>query len=132
MHQYIDGDYVVTNYDSGAVVRELRFVPVPTADPVTWLIDIGPFTDRFSTSKTAVDFSTDPVVMAFDKDLGRRKWIDLKDPRVAAVLSYLTGATVPGMGTLATPLLTGAQMTAILTTPVSAAENLALRKLYFS
>jgi len=106
-------------------------VPPPPPDPCQWLIDIGPFTDRFGASKSAIDFSTDPVVMAFDKDLSRRKWIDLQDARVAAVLTYLTGTPVAGMGTLATPLITGAQKTAILTTPVTLAENLALRRLYF-
>lgn len=105
--------------------------PAPAPDPAQWLIDIGPFTDRFGAAKTAIDFSTDPVVMAFYKDLSRRKWIDLQDARVAAVLTYLTGVAVPGLGTLATPLLTAAQKTAILTTPIAPAENLALRKLYF-
>ncbi len=111
----------------------VTFLPPATPiDPCAWLIDIGPFTDRFGASKTAIDFSTDPVIMAFDKDLSRRKWIDLQDPRVAAVLTYLTGATVAGLGTLATPLITGAQKTAILTAPVATAENLALRRAYFS
>lgn len=35
MNTFIDGDYVVTEYDSGAVVRELRFAPAPEAAPRT-------------------------------------------------------------------------------------------------
>lgn len=30
MKQFIEGDFLVTEYDSGAVARELRFVPVAT------------------------------------------------------------------------------------------------------
>ncbi len=108
------------------------FLPAAApVDPCAWLIDTGPFTDRFGDKKTAVDFSTDPVVMAFDKDLGRRQWVDLKDPRVAAALNYMAGHTAAGLGTMLTPILTDAEVAAILTTPVAPSENLALRKQYF-
>lgn len=106
--------------------------PKPTqVDPTLWLIDIGPFTDRFGSKKLLVDMSTDPFVIAFDKDLGRRKWIDLKRSDVAIALNYLSGDTIPGVGTIAAPILTHEEVATILTTPVAPQENLALRKLYF-
>ena len=99
-------------------------IPQPVvADPTTWLIDVGPFYDRFSTAKTAVLTSTDAGVKAIMADVQIRKWIDLQRADVASSLAYI-GSVVPS--------LTPAMQTAILTTPVSAEENLALRKLYFS
>ena len=51
------------------------------------------------------------------------KWIDLQRVDVAASLAYV-GSVVP--------TVTATLQTAILTTPVSESENLALRKMYFS
>ena len=97
--------------------------PAPAADPTASLIDIGPFYDRFSTAKMAVLTSTDAGVKAIMADVQIRKWIDLQRADVASSLVYI-GSVVAA--------LTPAIQTAILTTPVSAEENLALRKLYFS
>lgn len=108
-------------------------VPTPVTPPVwAWYIDIGPFSDRFGVKAFAVDSSPDPFVQSFNRDLNRRKWVDLKDPRVAMALGYLAGQTVPGIGTIAAPILTPAEVNIFLTTPVQPEENLALRKLYFS
>ena len=107
-------------------------IPEPTPPPVwEWYIDIGPFVDRFGVKSLALDTSTDPIVQTFSKDLSRRKWINLQDPRVSMTLGYLTGVTVPGIGTIAAPILTPAEVTDILTAPVTPEENLALRKQYF-
>lgn len=121
--QYPDGNY--------------RALPEPPApEPVApdwlWLIDLGPFTDRLGLASAAIDLSTEPGVMVIRNDLARRKWIDLQDPRVIAALWYLAGQAHPVLGTLAQPLLTAEVVTATLSTPVAAEENLALRKLYFS
>lgn len=97
--------------------------PAPPADPCQWLIDIGPFFDRFGAAKMAVLTSTDAGVKAILQDIQVRKWIDLQRPDVASSLAYV-GSVVPSV--------TGPLQTAILTTPVAAAENLALRRLYFS
>lgn len=104
----------------------------PPADPCEWLLDIGPFTDRFGSKKWAVDMSADPFVQAFNRDLNRRKWVDLQDERVAVALNYMAGHTIPGIGTIAAAILTDAEVATFLTTPVVAEENLALRKLYFA
>ena len=94
--------------------------PAPTWE---WLIDIGPFFDRFGAAKMAVLTSADAGVQAILKDVQIRKWLDLKLPELAQSVAYV-GTKVPAM----TAELQGA----ILNTPVAAAENLALRKLYFS
>ena len=126
-----DAEYMQENYPEG----NYNLVPSPsetTPPPVwEWYIDIGPFVDRFGTKSLALDTSTDPIVQAFSKDLSRRKWINLQDPRVSMTLGYLAGVTVPGIGTIAAPILTPAEVTDILTAPVTPEENLALRKQYF-
>ena len=95
---------------------------VPVADPCEWLIDIGPFYDRFGPAKMAVLTSTDAGVKAILSDTGVRKWIDLKRTDVASSLAYI-GSKVPAVD--------ATLQTAILTTPVAVEENRALRKLYF-
>lgn len=97
-------------------------VPPVVVDPCQWLIDLGAFYDRFGNAKMAVLTSADAGVKAIMSDVAIRKWIDLQRGDVASSLAYI-GSVVPA--------LTGALQTAILTTPVTADENRALRKLYF-
>jgi hypothetical protein len=116
-------------FDNGVLTKRPVPVPpeppiiVPPIDPVSWLIDIGPFYDRFGAAKTAVLTSADAGVKAIMSDVSIRKWIDLQRADVAQSLAYI-GSKVASV----TPAL----QTAILTTPVLPEENLALRKLYFS
>ena len=95
----------------------------PTPQPWEWLIDIGPFFDRFGAAKMAVLTSSDVGVQAILKDTQVRKWLDLKLPEIASAVAYI-GTKVPA--------LTAELQSAILNTPVAETENLALRKLYFS
>ena len=88
-----------------------------------WLIDIGPFFDRFGAAKMAVLTSADAGVQAILKDVQIRKWLDLKLPDLAQSVAYV-GTKVPAV--------TAELQAAILNTPVAPDENLALRKLYFS
>lgn len=97
--------------------------PPPPADPAEWLIDVGPFMDRFGLAKLAVLASTNATVRALVTDILARRWIDLQRADVAAGIDLIIGAGVPGVD--------GTLKTAILTTPVQPAENLALRRLYF-
>lgn len=96
-------------------------VPEP-APAWAWLIDIGPFFDRFGSAKMAVLTSADSGVKAILADLQVRKWIDLQRADVATGLQYV-GTVVPAV--------TAELQQAILTTPVEPEEHLALRKLYF-
>ena len=96
--------------------------PAPVADPCQYLIDIGPFYDRFGAVKMAVLTSADAGVKAIMSDVSVRKWIDLKRTDVASSLAYIGGKV---------PAVDAALQAAILTTPVAVEENRALRKLYF-
>ena len=93
------------------------------AQPWKWLIDIGPFFDRFGAAKMAVLTSSDAGVQAIIKDTQVRKWIDLKHPDVASSIAYI-GTKVPA--------LSAELQSAILNTTTVETENLALRKLYFT
>ena len=98
--------------------------PAPTQppDPTLSYIDIGPFFDRFGSAKLPILMSGDPLVKALMADIQVRKWIDLKRPDVAQALDVLISKS----------LVTPALKTAILDTPISAEENMVLKKLYFS
>ena len=96
--------------------------PEAPADPCQHLIDLGPFYDRFGAAKMAVLTSADAGVKAIMADVSVRKWIDLQRADVASSLAYI-GSVVPSVDS--------ALRAAILTTPVTTEENLALRKLYF-
>lgn len=97
--------------------------PPAVDDPTQWLIDVGPFMDRFGLAKLAVLSSTNTTVKALITDLMSRKWIDLQRPDLAAGIDLIIAAGVAGVD--------GALKTSILTTPVQPIENLALRRLYF-
>ena len=118
-----DEQFMLEHYTEGTY----RLVPnVPTPEPASvweWLIDIGPFFDRFGTAKMAVLTSSDVGVQAIIKDTQVRKWLDLKLPEIASAVAYI-GTKVPA--------LTAELQQSILNTPVEEKENLALRKLYFS
>lgn len=112
------------------------FVPLPvvqTGPDWAWFIDHGPFADRLGATATmTIDVSADPGFVAIRADFARRKWIDLKDPRVAATVNYLAGQPLPVLGALATPLITPERAAQILAAKPELTENLALRKLYFN
>ena len=107
-------------YEAGEFVDVVQ--PV-VADPCEWLIDVGPFFDRFGAAKLAVLTSADATVKAILQDIQVRKWIDLKRADVASSLAYV-GTKVPAVD--------AALQAAILNTPVDPVDNLALRKLYFA
>ena len=96
----------------------------PAPDPTEWLIDVGPYFDRFGPAKLAVLSSSDATVRALVTDLQVRKWIDLKRADVAQGIDLLISKSIPGID--------AALKSAILDTPVQPVENLALRKAYFS
>ncbi len=95
----------------------------PPADPCEWLIDVGPFFDRFGAAKMAVLTSTHPIAKAVVLDAQVRKWIDLEREDVAEGIDALITIPIAGVDE--------ALKTSILTTPVEAEENRALRKVYF-
>ena len=118
-----DEDFVQANYP-GLWELAPDDVPAPVVNPTEWLIDVGPFFDRFGPAKLAVLSSSDAAVRALVTDLQVRKWIDLKRADVAQGIDLLISKSIPG--------LDAALKSAILTPPAQPMENLALRKDYFS
>lgn len=92
--------------------------------PTDWLIDVGPFFDRFGAAKMPLLMSTNATVQALVKDLQVRKWIDLQRADVGQGIDALIALGVAGV--------TAELKAAILTTPVAPDENFALRRVYFS
>ena len=134
MHiEILDGATVINTINADEAFAEANYpgawrvvpdTPAPAhANQTEWLIDIGTFFDRFGAAKMAVLTSADPGVQAILADTQVRRWIDLKRLDVAQSVAYI-GSVVEAV----TPAL----QTAILTTPVSPEENLALRKQFFS
>ena len=118
-----DEQFMLEHYPDGNY-RAVPDEPIPeTSKPWEWLIDIGPFFDRFGAAKMAVLTSADVGVQAILKDTQVRKWLDLKLPEIASAVAYI-GTKVPAV--------TQGLQQSILNTPVAETENLALRKLYFS
>ena len=116
-------EFMQENYPQGNYRLVPEVTPEVPAPAWEWLIDLGPFYDRFGAAKMQVLTTTDSGIKAILADLNIRKWVDLKRPDVAQALAYV-GSIIPAV----TPAL----QTSILTTPVQDVENLALRKLYFS
>ncbi len=95
---------------------------IPVVIDTTWFIDRGPFYDRFGSVKMAILTSQDIGIKAILEDIKIRAWIDLKNTIVSDALQYIHSVI---------PALTQELISQILTTPVSATENMALKKLYF-
>lgn len=121
----IDGQWVACgDAGPGWTYSGGNFTASEVVNPTEWLIDVGPFFDRFGASKMAILTSANTTVQALVKDLQIRKWIDLQRADVAAGIDALIALGVAGVD--------AALKASVLTTPVAPAENEALRKVYFS
>lgn len=100
--------------------------PIPEPeDPRLWWIDVGPFKDRLGMDTLAIAASTHPVCLGVKEMLYDRKYIDLKDARVAQLLDILiataqpaASAYFPGSGPM-----TEIKKDIILNTPTTANER---------
>lgn len=99
--------------------------PEPESDPRIWWMDVGPFYDRFGPDALAIAASDHGACKAVQTLTGVRKYIDLKDPRVAAMIDMLiltaqptTQPWAPGSGPM-----TPEKKAAILTTPTTEYER---------
>lgn len=131
--EILDGQTVINTIESTPQFAEANFpgswrevVPAisVTINPTQYLIDVGPFFDRFKTAKMPLLLSTNATVKALLADIQVRKWIDLKRPDVSQAIDALIALGVTNMTT--------ELKNEILNTPVTAEENLALRKQFFS
>jgi hypothetical protein len=109
------------------MMSDLQIVERPVIDPYEFLLDIAPFTDRLEPYKYQIDSHIDPFIQYFNRDLSRRKYVDLRDPKVAVALNYMAGHTLPGIGTIAAPIFDDAFVATVLTTPTTLKENMSLR-----
>ena len=115
-----DADFATQHYGNNWRFAKKQEMQAP--NETGWLIDIGPFFDRFGAAKMQILTSSDPGVKAIISDLQVRKWIDLKRVDVQQGVQYV-GTVVPSVDS--------ALINSILNNPVQPEENLALRKLYF-
>ena len=103
---------------------EVFTIPViTTEDQTQYLIDIGPFFDRFGSAKTQVLTSSDAGIQAIIKDTQVRKWLDLRLPELTQSVMYVASKV---------PAVTEEVKNNVLHTPAAEHENMVLRKLYFS
>lgn len=117
-----DSSFAEQNYTGKWRVASTQPQDIVQVNPTEWMIDIGPFFDRFGAAKMAVLTSTDLGIKAILSDTQVRKWIDLKRLDVVQSIAYIASVI---------PSVTPALQDSIINTPVSEEENLALRRLYF-
>lgn len=97
----------------------------PEADPRLWWMDVGPFYDRLGPDAIAIAASDHGACKAVQTLTGVRRYIDLKDLRVASMIDMLIAtaqpaaqAWAPGSGPM-----TPEKKAAILTTPTTEYER---------
>lgn len=120
-------DAVLIGQRHNALTGEFEAVepaPVPE-DPRIWWVDVGPFYDRFGPDALAIAASDHGACRAVQTLTGVRKYIDLKDPRVAAMIDMLIATNQPAAQPLAPDSgpMTAEKKAAILTTPTTEYER---------
>lgn len=132
--EILDGETVINTIEADEAFAEAHFpgawrVAVqdhePVEDPRLWWMDVGPFYDRFGSDALAIAASDHGACRAVQTLTGVRKYIDLKDPRVAAMIDMLILTAqptaqpwAPGSGPM-----TPEKKAAILTTPTTEYER---------
>jgi hypothetical protein len=89
----------------------------------TWLMDVGSYYDEFGAAKLAVLSSSDSIIKAAISDASVRNYIDKSRSDVQAIVTYMGGTPVPGLGTCVAPPITPALANTILSTPPTAAQQ---------
>lgn len=121
-------------YEAGEFVD---VAPPVVVDPCEWLVDTGPWKDRFDTfgypglrGIVLALGRTNDTCYAANADLVGRKYVDLKNRRaeLLAVLASIAAVVVAA----GFPEFTLAMRTAMVDTPAEPEENAALRKDYFA
>lgn len=99
--------------------------PQPVEDPRLWWVDVGPFYDRFGVDALAIAASDHGACKAVQTLTGVRKYIDLRDPRVANMIDMLIATAQPAAQPWApgSGPMTADKKAAILTTPTTEYER---------
>ena len=108
-----------------AAVQDVPAEPAPEEDPRIWWLDVGPFYDRFGTDAVAIASSDHGACKAVQTLTGVRKYIDLKDPRIAQMIDMLIATAQPAAQPWApgSGPMTVEKKEAILTTPTTESER---------
>lgn len=99
--------------------------PTYVEDPRVWWIDVGPFYDRFGMDAVAISASDNGACKAVQTLTSVRKYVNLKDPKVAAMIDMLIATSQPAAVAYApgSGPMTLAKKNAILNTPTTEYER---------
>ena len=124
-----ESDWVAENLEPGTYREVPPEPPAPeppkVEDPRVWWVDVGPFYDRFGPDALAIAASDNGACKAVQTLTGVRKYIDLKDPRVAQMIDMLIAVQQPAPAAFApgSGPMTEAKKAAILNTPTTEVER---------
>lgn len=133
--EVLDGGSVVNTIEADEAFAEAQHPgawrlaadasPEPVEDPRIWWMDVGPFYDRFGPDALAIAASDHGACKAVQTLTGVRKYIDLKDLRVAAMIDMLIATAQPAAQPWApgSGPMTPVKKAAILTTPTTEYER---------
>lgn len=111
--------------EEGNAITEPVPQPAPEDNPKFWWIDVGPFYDRFGADALAIAASDIGACKAVQTLTGVRKYIDLKDPRIAQMIDMLIAVQQPAAASFApgSGPMTAAKKDKILNTPTTEYER---------
>jgi hypothetical protein len=99
--------------------------PEAVEDPRVWWVDVGPFKDRLGMDAPAIYASTHDACKGVVGMVEGRKYIDLRDPRIAAMMGVLIATAQPAANPVwpGSGPMTAAKRDAILTTLTTEVER---------
>ena len=117
---FMSAQYPLGNYREAA---EQIAAVVPPEDPRLWWLDVGPFKDRLGMDAPAIYASSHDACKGVVGLVEGRKYIDLKDLRIAQMMGVLIATAQPAANAVwpGSGPMTAAKRDAILNTPT--AEN---------
>lgn len=134
--EILDGDTVINTIEADEAFAEQQYPGAwriaanqgetpASEDPRIWWVDVGPFYDRFGPDALAIAASDNGECKAVQTLTGVRKYIDLKDPRVAQMIDMLIAVQQPAPAAFApgSGPMTEAKKAAILNTPTTEVER---------
>lgn len=118
-------DFAEANFPGQWRIAEDQGQETAVEDPRLWWLDVGPFYDRFGPDALAIAASDNGACKAVQTLTGVRKYIDLKDPRVAQMIDMLIAVQQPAPAAFApgSGPMTEAKKAAILNTPTTEVER---------
>ncbi|MCO5354248.1 hypothetical protein [Acidovorax kalamii] len=121
----IDADEAFAETQHPGAWRLAEVQGTPADDPRLWWVDVGPFYDRFGPDALAIAASDHGACKAVQTLTGVRKYIDLKDLRVATMIDMLIATAQPAAQPWApgSGPMTPEKKAAILTTPTTEYER---------